>query len=337
MQILLSVLLFLAAPFHPLLLLEGRVEKTELPVISQVENGAVAGVEKGRERGNIFAKSEAALAPQPTKNPGVVDLRVVNAHASLILDVDSGTILHYEKGKERRQIASLTKMMTAVLVMEKVNDLNEEATVSANAVYTEGTRVGCPRSGYCISQRLKVGEKLRVEDVMKAMLMNSANDAAEVLAEHVGGTEEKFVEMMNQRAKEMGLSDTNFCSASGLEPDGREHECYSSAYDIARIAAYSMRFEKIWEIFRLPNNTEIQSTDGTCVHTILNTDILVNEIPQCLGGKTGFTPLAGRSLLLAAADETEKHKIIAVVLDDEYRWEDTRKMLNWAFQSYQWK
>jgi D-alanyl-D-alanine carboxypeptidase len=218
-----------------------------------------------------------------------------------------------------------------------VNNLDEEATVSKAAVYTEGTRVGCPRSGYCIGTRLKVGEKLKVIDLMKAMLMNSANDAAVVLAEHVGGTEEKFVEMMNQKAKEMELGDTNFCSASGLEPEGREQECYSTAYDIARIASYSMRYEKIWEIFRLPNNTEIQSTDGKCAHNILNTDILVNEIPQCLGGKTGFTPLAGRSLLLAATDETEKHKIISVVLDDEYRWEDVKKMINWTFQAYEWK
>jgi len=337
MQTILALLLFLVAPFNPLMILEGKIKPSPISPVSQIEIKQVMGVEKSQERGSIFAKSEAALAPQPIRNPDVVDLRVVNAHASLILDVDSGTILHYEKGRERRQIASLTKIMTAVLVMENVKDLNEEAVVSSDAVYTEGTRVGCPRSGYCISQRLKVGEKLRVIDLMKAMLMNSANDAAEALAEHVGGTEEKFVEMMNQKAKEMGLGDTNFCSASGLEPNEGVENCYSSAYDIARIAAYSMRFEKIWEIFQLPNNTQIYSIDGTYEHTILNTDILVNEIPQCLGGKTGFTPLAGYSLLLAANDETEKHKIIAVVLNDPYRWEDARKMLNWAFQSYTWR
>lgn len=336
MGLLISLLSIIIFPLNPILLLE-KGDDFHVTESVQAESVRVAGVEKAKERENIFNKTKEALAPQPVKKSGALDLSLPNAHASLILDSASGTILHYDNGKERRQIASLTKMMTAVLVMEKVKDLEEEATVSQKAVYTEGTRVGCPRSGYCISQRLKVGEKLKVIDLMKAMLMNSANDAAIVLAEHVAGSEEKFVEMMNQKAREMDLGDTNFCSSSGLEPEGREHECFSTAYDIARIASYSMRYEKIWEIFRLPNNTEIKSTDGTCVHTILNTDILVNEIPQCLGGKTGFTPLAGRSLLLAATDETEKHKIISVVLDDEYRWEDVRKMINWAFQTYEWK
>jgi D-alanyl-D-alanine carboxypeptidase len=336
MNALISLLIFIIFPLNPLLALE-KNNGSQITNLAEAESVKVAGVQKEKEQENIFSKTKEAMAPQPIRKEGFFDLAIPNAHASLILDSASGTILHYDNGKERRQIASLTKMMTAILVMEKVKDLSEEAVVSKEAVYTEGTRVGCPRSGYCISQRLKVGEKLKVIDLMKAMLMNSANDAAKVLAEHVGGTEEKFVEMMNQKAKEMNLGDTHFCSASGLEPDGREQECYSSAYDIARIASHSMQYEKIWEIFRLPNNTEIQSTDGTCVHTILNTDILVNEIPQCLGGKTGFTPLAGRSLLLAATDETGKHKIIAVVLDDEYRWEDIRKMINWTFQSYGWK
>lgn len=335
MNLLISLLAVIIFPLNPILLLEKNNNHPEISFSPQTETRQVMGVEKNKERENIFNKTQAALAPQPTKKSGSSNLVLPNAHASLILDVASGTILHYEDGKERRQIASLTKMMTAVLVMEKVKNLDEEATVSKEAVYTEGTRIGCPRSGYCVSQRLKVGEKLKVIDLMKAMLMNSANDAAVVLAEHVGGTEEKFVEMMNQKAKELELGDTNFCSSSGLEPEGREHECFSTAYDIARIASYSMRFETIWEIFRLPNNTEIKSTDGTCVHTILKT--LVNEIPQCIGGKTGFTPLAGRSLLLAATDETEKHKIITVVLDDEYRWEDVKKMIDWTFETYEWK
>lgn len=333
MSVLISLLTVLLFPLNPILILE----KNSTPQIAAPVQAKVMSAEKSRDRSDIFNKTKEALASQPVKKAGISDLTIPNAHASLILDVDSGTILHYDNGKERRQIASLTKMMTAILVMENVKDLSEEAVVSQDAVYTEGTRVGCPRSGYCISPRLKVGEKLKVIDLMKAMLMNSANDSAIVLGEHVGGTEAKFVDMMNAKAKAMDLGDTHFCSASGLEPDGRESECYSSAHDIARIAAYSMKFEKIWEIFRLPNNTEIQSTDGKCIHTILNTDLLVNEIPQCLGGKTGFTPLAGKSLLLAATDPTEKHKIIAVVLDDEYRWEDIRKMINWTFGAYEWK
>jgi D-alanyl-D-alanine carboxypeptidase len=221
--------------------------------------------------------------------------------------------------------------------MEKVSNLDEAVTIDEDSVYSEGTRIGCPRSGYCISQRLKVGEKISVISLLKAMLMNSANDAAIALAKHISGSEEEFVKLMNNKAKEMGLSDSNFCTASGLEPEGRESECYSSAYDIGNIAAYSMKYDLIWDIMRLPNNTIVSSIDGTCTHNIINTDLVLNDITNCIGGKTGFTPLAGRSLLLAASDPTGKHKVIAVLLDDPYRWQDIKTMIDWTFDSYEWR
>lgn len=273
---------------------------------------------------------------QPIRKEGVKDLTIPNAHASLILDADSGTILHSYKGKERRQIASLTKLLTAVIVVENISNLDEEVIISENAVYIEGTKVGCPRSGYCIGERLKVGEKITVNSLLKAMLMNSANDAAVALAEHVSGSQEKFAEAMNEKAKKLGLNDSHFCTSSGLEIDGKEDECYSSAYDIARITAYSMRYDIIWKTLRFPE-AEIISTDGKYSHQIMNTDRLLGQLPNCLGGKTGFTPLAGQSLITALTDPTGKHKIIIVVLDNPYRWQDVKTMADWSFQSYEWK
>ncbi len=295
------------------------------------EEGEVQGEEAGNEE--IFASGSAV----PERNENIADLAVPNAHSSLILDVGTGTVLHYDNGRERRPIASLTKLMTAALAMEKIKNLDEEVIIDREAVYAEGTKIGCPRSGYCISPRLKVGEKISVMNLMKAMLMNSANDAAIALAKHISGTEEKFTELMNKKAQSMGLEDTHFCTSSGLEIEGKESECHSSAYDIARIAAYSMKYDLVWEIFRLPNNTTVYSADGTCSHQIINTDLVLDQIPNCLGGKTGFTPMAGHSLLLAASDATGKHKIIAVVLDDPYRWQDIRKMVDWAFRAYTWQ
>lgn len=278
------------------------------------------------------------IAPlRPVKKEGIANLVIPNAHSSIILDVDSGTILHYQNGREKRQIASLTKLMTAILVIEKISNLDEEVLIDEEAVYIEGTKVGCPRSGYCISERLKVGERLKAKDLLKAMLMNSANDAAQSLGKHIAGTEEKFAEMMNEKAKEIGLKDSQFCTASGLEIDGKEKECYSTAYDIARIAAYSMKYDLIWEIMRLPNNTIISSCDGKYQHEILNTDLVMDQIPNCLGGKTGFTPLAGHSLLMAASDFNKKHRIVAVALNDPYRWQDVKDMISWAFRSHDWQ
>lgn len=273
----------------------------------------------------------------PIKKADASEIDIFRAHASVILDADSGTILYYKNGKEERQIASLTKIMTAVLVAEKINDLDKEiVTIDEEAVYADGTKIGCPSSGNCIGTRLKIGEKISAKALLKAMLMNSANDSAIALSKHIAGTQEKFAEMMNDRAKELGLKNTNFCTASGLEIDGKEDECYSSAYDIARIAAFSMRYKVIWDTFKIPDTT-VYSADGKISHDIMNTNRLLDEMPECLGTKTGFTPLAGKSLMLAAEDKTKKHRIIAVVLNDPYMWEDIREMANWAFNSYVWQ
>jgi D-alanyl-D-alanine carboxypeptidase len=330
------VIMFLVAPLNPFLALSANSDSSNLEKKISIEQnpGLVEGVEKESQVSVVLPPVPSF---QPVRKEASYDLAIPNAHSSLIMDVDTKKVLYESSGNKQRQIASLTKMMTATLVMEKVSNLDEEVVIDEEAVYSEGTRIGCPRSGYCITQRLKVGEKISVLSLLKAMLMNSANDAAIALSKHISGSQEEFVKLMNKKAKELGLNDSNFCTASGLEPDGREAECYSSAHDIAYIAAYSMKYDLIWDIMRLPNNTIITSVDGACSHTILNTDIVMNDITNCIGGKTGFTPLAGRSLLLAASDPTQKHKVIAVLLDDPYRWQDIKTMISWAFDSYEWK
>lgn len=336
---LLSIIIF---PLNFLLVLPsdfsgGSEKEAGIEINNGGDEGQVEGEEKYKSDGFY---TEEALPPakvRPVKKENAYDLAVPNAHSSLILDVESGTILHYNKGRERRQIASLAKMMTAVIVVEKISDLNEVVTIDEEAVYADGTKIGCPRSGYCISNRLIIGEKITAMNLMKAMLMNSTNDAAIALAKHISGSQEEFAKLMNERAKDLGLSDSKFCTSSGLEIDGNESECYSSAYDIARIAAYSMKYDVIWQIMRLPNNTAITSADGKYSHDILNTDLALGQIPRCLGGKTGFTPMAGYSLLLAAGDPTGEHKVVAVILDDPYRWQDIRTMIDWAFSSYRWE
>lgn len=305
------------------------------------ENLAVKGdydINKNSKKESMISKYSFPVPIYvPIKKKKSSNLVVPNAHASVILDVESGTLLHYQNGEKQRQIASLTKLMTAILVMENIKDLDKEVvTIDREAVYIEGTKIGCPRSGYCTSNRLKIGEKISVRSLLMAMLMNSANDSATALAKHIAGSQKNFAEMMNKKAKEMGLKNSHFCTPSGLEIDGHEDECYSSAYDVARMAAYSMRYKTIWNIFKMPG-TKIYSTNGKRSHTIFNTDRLLGEMPNCLGTKTGFTPLAGKSLMLAAVDKTGKHKVIAVVLNDPYRWRDARNMVEWAFASFEWQ
>lgn len=272
----------------------------------------------------------AGLIPQRKKS--YYDTKVF-ASSSVVIDVDSGTILHYDEGRLQMPIASLTKMMTAVLTMEKVKDLDEPVTITEEALLTDGTKVGCPRSGYCVDERLHSGEKVTAHDLLMAMLLNSANDAAVALGNHIAGSQKNFANLMNEKAKELNLSDSKFCNPSGLDED----DCYSSAYDIARIAAYSMKYDLIWKVMELPE-VEIGSCDGKYTHRLKNTDLLLGQVPNCIGGKTGFTYNAGKSLMMAATDPAGgNHKIIAVILNDNNRWEDMRNLIDWTYANYEWK
>lgn len=292
----------------------------------------------GQEKILPYVMESRTLAAgfRPELRPYAPNLSIATAHASILLDADSGEALYEQNADERRQIASLTKLFTATLVVEQVKNLDALVTIDEEAVYAEGTRVGCPRSGFCNGERLKVGEQISVRDLLKAALMNSANDAAIALSKHVGGTQAGFVALMNARARELGLTNTRFCTASGLELDGQESECYSSARDVALLTTQALRYPVLWDIMRL-EKTLIVSADGQYTHEIFNTDELLGQFPNLLGTKTGFTPLAGYSLLAVATDYAQNHKVIAVLLDDPYRWENVRSMFDWSFQAVDWK
>lgn len=341
-----TILMIIAFPLNSLLLFQEGIRGDNVQADVQSSINELKGQIKGaqsepRKPQPIKIKAQAVDEPKykPVRNENVSDLVLPNAHAFAIIDADTGELLAGKDATQERQIASLTKMMTATLAMEKIKDLNEPVTIGEDEVYIEGTKIGCPRSGYCISTRLKVGEQISAKNLLQAMLMNSANDAATALGNHMGGSMENFVQMMNQQAKSMDLNNTNFCTPSGLDLDDEvaAKGCYSSAYDIGRIAAYSMRYDYIWKVFRQPSNTEIFSADGNLKHTILNTDLILNEVPSIIGGKTGFTPMAGYSLLMGATDPSGKHKIVAVLLDDSNRWQDIRTAISWTFKAYRWE
>jgi len=255
------------------------------------------------------------------------------AGSSVVLDVDSGTLLHYDNGRLKTPIASLTKIMTAILVVENIKNLDEPVIIDEEALRADGTKVGCPTSVNCVSERLHLGEKITVKDLLTAMLLDSANDAAIALAKHVAGSQAAFAALMNEKAKQLNLGDSHFCNPSGLDEDN----CYSSAYDLARIAAFSLRYDIIWKIMKT-QETDVDSCDGKYIHHLKNTDMLLGQISNCIGGKTGFTYNAGRSLMLAAVDpETERHRVIAVLINDNNRWTDMKTLIDWVYNNYQWK
>lgn len=249
---------------------------------------------------------------------------VVWAKKALLMDAESGKILYEDKMLESHQIASLTKMMTAIVLMDLVKDWDEKVEISQYASIAGGATV-----------HFLYGEKFLAKDLLKAMLMNSDNTAARALAEHFGGNEEKFVELMNKKAEELNLRNTKFADAAGLNDDDRSYSC---AYDVAMIGKEALKYPLILEVLQTPSHIEIVSRDEfSNVHRVGNTNKLLGQYPGILGAKTGFTYEAGYCLMMMKEGKDNK-KIIGVVLDaGEYgRWTEMQKMLDWAYERYKW-
>lgn len=298
--------------------------------------------QKQKKLQSILSKKDNILIRatyQPIKKDDFVDLSVENAHAAIVFDADSGTILWEKNATQKRSIASITKLVTAMVVMDRMRNLDEIVAIPAEVAHIEGTKVGCLTSTVCSGERLHTNEKVRIKDLLRSMLIFSANDAATILAIHVAGSEESFAKLMNARMKEIGASSTNFCRPSGLELDADEESCYSSAYDMARVIAHLLRHDKydvLWTIMR-EEETTFTSVDGSIEHELKNTNRLVGEMSNLVGAKTGFTPRAGYCLALASSDTAGNHNIISIVLDDYHRFADVEMMSEWAFDNHVWQ
>lgn len=257
--------------------------------------------------------------------------------AGVAIDAKTGTILYEQKATEKMPIASLTKVMTAIVVLEKIRNLDDTiVTIDQEAVLAEPSKIGCATSASCDSNLLQVGEKISARHLFDAMLIGSTNDAAIALGKHVAGSQEEFAKLMNQKAQELGLKNTHFCNPSGLDPDDLNQKCYSTAYDFARISAYSLRHDEIWRAFRIPEK-DFSSVDGKITHNVKNTNQLLEEMPNCDGAKTGFTFEAGKTLMMVAHHPNDKNiKVVAVILNNNHRWDDIADVFEWCFNAYQW-
>lgn len=266
----------------------------------------------------------APLNPIPRLKDEKGNNIVVWAKKAVILDAESGEVLYQDKMLESHQIASLTKTITALVLVDTVKDWNEKVEISQHAATAGGATVN-----------FLYGEKFTAKDLLKAMLMNSDNTAARALAEHVGGSEEKFVELMNKKVEELNLRNTQFADAAGLNDDDRSHSC---AYDVAIIARETLKYPMLLEIMQTPSHIQIVSKDEfSNVHRVGNTNKLLGQYPGILGAKTGFTYEAGYCLMMMR-EVANKGKVIGVVLDagDAQRWTEMQKMLDWAFDRHSW-
>ncbi|MGG3913567.1 D-alanyl-D-alanine carboxypeptidase family protein [Rossellomorea vietnamensis] len=244
----------------------------------------------------------------------------VSAQKAILMDQETGRILYEKDAHTQSRIASITKIMTAILAVES-GKLDQEVTVSSNAAGTEGS-----------SLYLKAGEKIKLEDLVYGLMLRSGNDGAVAIAEFVGGSLDGFVYMMNEKAKEIGMENTHFSNPHGLD-DHEDH--YSTAYDMAVLARYSMGNDRYKEIA------------GTKVHTAPNPDekwdrkwknknrLLTELYKYSTGGKTGYTKLAKRTLVSTASKDGEN--LIAVTLNGPDDWNDHIGMFEYGFKHYDYK
>ena len=241
---------------------------------------------------------------------------VISAKSAVVIDADSGRILYEQDAHTRRGMASTTKIMTALIALEHASP-NLLVTVDARACGVEGSSV-----------YLFAGEKVTMETLLYALMLQSANDAAEAIAYEIAGSIEKFAELMNRKADEMGLIATHFDNPHGL--DGETH--YTTAYELALIAAYAMKNEAFAKIVGTVKKA-VPLHNGEATRLLINHNRLLREYDDIIGIKTGYTKKCGRTLVSAA--EKDGVRLICVTLDDGNDWADHRALLDYGFSLYE--
>ncbi len=238
----------------------------------------------------------------------------ISAKSAVLICGDTGEVLYSKNANERMPMASTTKIMTALVLIENA-DLKREITVTKEMVLVEGTSMG-----------LKAGDTLSLYDLLYGMMLCSGNDAANAISIAVGGSKERFVGMMNEKAKDLNLKDTHFDTPSGL--DGKTH--YTTAAELAVITREAMKYEVFKKAVSLESVTLCYGTPKV-KHTLLNHNKLLRTYDDAVGVKTGFTKKSGRCLVSAA--KKDGRYVIAVTLNDGNDWQDHRELLDLGLNS----
>lgn len=240
----------------------------------------------------------------------------VKAQSAVLMEQKTGRILFEKDANTKRRIASITKIMTAIIAIES-GKMNKYVKVSEKAARTEGSSV-----------YLKPGEKIKLKDLVYGLMLRSGNDTAVAIAEYLGGSVDGFALLMNQKAREIGMYNSHFTNPHGLD-DSPNH--YSTAYDMALLMRYAMQnktFRTIsgTKVYRTPNPTEAWD------RVWKNKNRLLTKYQYCTGGKTGYTKLAKRTLVTTATKGDMG--LIAVTLNDSDDWNDHIAMYENGFKEF---
>jgi len=283
--------------------------------------------EKWEELGKSFTSSLLSTNPNfiPIRDWNVMELEIEAKSASIFKINSINPVLAknfelkedilYEKNINLiLPIASITKLMTALIILEKIDNLEENIIISENAINAYGHQGG-----------LRINEKISIRNLLYALLMESSNDAAVALAEVV---EKKlninFIDLMNVRAQELNLENTSFSDSSGYDAKN-----VSTIKDIVKLIKYSFSKPIIWQILK---TSEIDLAS----HHWVNTDKLLNRLPNIIGGKTGYTSEAQGCLVLVIKQDSNDEYLITAVLGAQERFLQTEKLIEWVNKAYQW-
>ena len=239
----------------------------------------------------------------------------ITAKGWALIEGSSGRLLLGENERDRLPMASTTKIMTALLVLESGEDLDTVITVDRQAAGTEGS-----------SLYLKAGERMSLRDLLYGLMMKSGNDAAVAIAIHIAGSVEAFAARMNAKATAMGLRDTHFVNPNGLH----DPEHYTTAYDLAHLGAAAMERADFRELVSTQRYT---TTTGDHVRTFQTKNKVLTQVDGGCGVKTGYTKKAGRCLCFAA--RREGMLLIGAVLNAPDMWNDAKKILDQGFTAYE--
>ena len=257
------------------------------------------------------------------ESKGTDDNLLSDGKSAILIEATTGKIIYEKNVHERYAPASMTKIMSMILIMEEIEKgnlkWNETLTTSSNASSMGGSQIF-----------LQANEKMSVKDLFKGVAIGSANDATVVFAERIAGTEDKFVEKMNQKAKELGLKDTNFKNATGLD----EANHYSSAYDMAFMARELVKHEKIFEFTTIYEDYLRQNTDNK--FWLVNTNKLIKTYEGADGLKTGYTKEAG--YCLTATANKNRMRLIGTIMgasDSKTRNSNVMTLLDYGYNSYE--
>jgi len=250
--------------------------------------------------------------PAVSANPGPLH---TNAKASALIDVESGRLLYSNNGDTAMRIASLTKIMTAIVAIDH-GKLTDTVKTSKRAAGKEGSSI-----------YLQLGEEMSLLNMLYGLMLRSGNDAATAIAEHVGGSEEGFVHLMNEKAAFLGLKHTQFKNPHGLDEEGH----YSSANDLAKLTAYALKNDVFAEIVST-REKKVPNPHEKWEYSYTNKNKMLAMYEGADGVKTGYTKKALRCLVSSATRQGQQ--LAAVTINDSDDWLDHRKMLDWGFGNY---